>query len=160
MRELARGKRGRDNGGAAGDGPIGCHVQSLSPDHDATHLAAIKMRHRVDVTRIVETALQRHRRLFGWPAWYLFSCHRCHINWITGFARIIQQISLPKMAIALADLLDEKHVTLRLRSRKPANAVREIIQLLAANRKIDDAEELRGQVIAREVKNKRVAGSS
>jgi mannitol/fructose-specific phosphotransferase system IIA component (Ntr-type) len=54
------------------------------------------------------------------------------------------------MAIALADLLDEKQVVLRLRSRKPANAVREIIQLLAANGKIDDADEFLEQVLARE----------
>ena len=61
------------------------------------------------------------------------------------------------MAIALADLLDEKHVTLKLRSRKPANAVREIIQLLAANRKIDDAEKFLGQVLSREQANPSVA---
>ena len=54
------------------------------------------------------------------------------------------------MAIALADLLNEKQVILRLRSRKPANAVREIIQLLAANGKIDDADEFLEQVLARE----------
>jgi len=54
------------------------------------------------------------------------------------------------MAIALADLLDEKQVILRLRSRKPANAVREIIQLLAANGKIDDADQFLEQVRARE----------
>ncbi len=61
------------------------------------------------------------------------------------------------MAIALADLLDEKHVTLKLRSRKPANAVREIIQLLAANRKIDDVEKFLGQVLSREQANPSVA---
>ena len=44
------------------------------------------------------------------------------------------------MAIALSDLLDERHVALRLRSRKLPNALREIIQLLAQNRKINDAE--------------------
>jgi mannitol/fructose-specific phosphotransferase system IIA component (Ntr-type) len=54
------------------------------------------------------------------------------------------------MAIALADLLDEKQVILRLRSRKPTNAVREIIQLLAANGKIDDADQFLEQVCARE----------
>jgi mannitol/fructose-specific phosphotransferase system IIA component (Ntr-type) len=54
------------------------------------------------------------------------------------------------MAIALADLLDEKQVILRLRSRKPANAVREIIPVLAANGKIDDADEFLEQVLARE----------
>ena len=54
------------------------------------------------------------------------------------------------MAIALADLLDEKQVILRLRSRKPANAVREIIQVLAPNGKIEDADEFLEQVLARE----------
>ena len=44
------------------------------------------------------------------------------------------------MAILLADLLYEKHVTLQLRSRKAANALREIIQLLARNEKIDNAK--------------------
>ncbi len=61
------------------------------------------------------------------------------------------------MAIALADLLDEKHVTLKLRARKPANAVREIIQLLAANGKIDDGEKFLGQVLSREQANPSVA---
>jgi mannitol/fructose-specific phosphotransferase system IIA component (Ntr-type) len=54
------------------------------------------------------------------------------------------------MAIALADLLDEKQVILRLRSRKPANALREIVRLLAENGKIDQPEKFLKQVIARE----------
>ena len=54
------------------------------------------------------------------------------------------------MAIALADLLDERQVILRLRSRKLPNALREIIQLLAQNRKIDDAERFLERVLARE----------
>src|SRR6266513_1601320 len=54
------------------------------------------------------------------------------------------------MAIALSDLLDERHVALRLRSRKLPNALREIVQLLAQNRKIDDAERFFQQVLARE----------
>ena len=54
------------------------------------------------------------------------------------------------MAIALADLLDEKQVILRLRSRKAANALREIVQLLANNGKIDNAEKFLEQVLARE----------
>jgi len=54
------------------------------------------------------------------------------------------------MAIALADLLDEKQVILRLRSRKPANALREIVQLLAENGKIDQPERFLEQVLARE----------
>jgi mannitol/fructose-specific phosphotransferase system IIA component (Ntr-type) len=54
------------------------------------------------------------------------------------------------MAIALSELLDEKRVILRLRSRKLPNALREIILLLAQNGKIDDAERFFEQVLARE----------
>jgi mannitol/fructose-specific phosphotransferase system IIA component (Ntr-type) len=54
------------------------------------------------------------------------------------------------MSIALSDLLDEKQVILRLRSRKLANALREIVELLARTRKIDDAEKFLQQVLARE----------
>ena len=54
------------------------------------------------------------------------------------------------MAIALSELLDEKQVILRLRSRKLPNALREIIQVLAQNGKIDDAETFLEQVLARE----------
>jgi mannitol/fructose-specific phosphotransferase system IIA component (Ntr-type) len=54
------------------------------------------------------------------------------------------------MAIALADLLDERQVILRLRSRKLPNALREIIQVLAQSRKIDDAEGFFERVLARE----------
>ena len=54
------------------------------------------------------------------------------------------------MAIALSDLLDERQVILRLRSRKLPNALREIIQVLAQNRKIEDAERFFEQVLARE----------
>ena len=54
------------------------------------------------------------------------------------------------MAITLADLLDEKNVTLQLRSRKAANALREIVQLLALNEKIDNAEKFLEEVLVRE----------
>jgi mannitol/fructose-specific phosphotransferase system IIA component (Ntr-type) len=54
------------------------------------------------------------------------------------------------MAIALADLLDERQVILRLRSRKPANAIREIVELLAHNGKIDKPEAFLEQVLVRE----------
>jgi mannitol/fructose-specific phosphotransferase system IIA component (Ntr-type) len=54
------------------------------------------------------------------------------------------------MAIALSDLLDERQVALLLRSRKVANALREIVQLLGQNRKINDAEKFLEQVLARE----------
>jgi mannitol/fructose-specific phosphotransferase system IIA component (Ntr-type) len=54
------------------------------------------------------------------------------------------------MAIALPELLDEKQVILRLRSRKLPNALREIIQLLAQNGKTCDAQKFLDQVLARE----------
>jgi mannitol/fructose-specific phosphotransferase system IIA component (Ntr-type) len=57
------------------------------------------------------------------------------------------------MAIALADLLDEKHVVLQLHARKQANALREIVQLLAANGKIDHPEKFLDAVLAREQAN-------
>ena len=54
------------------------------------------------------------------------------------------------MAIALTDLLDEKQVILGLRSRKLPNALREIIELLAQNRKIQNPEAFFENVLARE----------
>jgi mannitol/fructose-specific phosphotransferase system IIA component (Ntr-type) len=54
------------------------------------------------------------------------------------------------MAIALSELLDEKQVILRLRSRKLPNALREIIQVLAQNGKISDGETFLKEVLARE----------
>lgn len=57
------------------------------------------------------------------------------------------------MPIAPADLLTEQQVILRLRSRKPANAIREIVDVLAADisgRKIDNPEAFLEQVLARE----------
>jgi mannitol/fructose-specific phosphotransferase system IIA component (Ntr-type) len=57
------------------------------------------------------------------------------------------------MPIAPADLLHEQQVILRLRSRKPANAIREIIDVLASDisgRKIDKPEAFLEQVLARE----------
>jgi mannitol/fructose-specific phosphotransferase system IIA component (Ntr-type) len=57
------------------------------------------------------------------------------------------------MPITFADLLDEQRVILRLRSRKPANAIREIVDVLASDisrRKIAKPEAFLEQVIARE----------
>jgi mannitol/fructose-specific phosphotransferase system IIA component (Ntr-type) len=55
------------------------------------------------------------------------------------------------MAIALTDLLDEKQVILGLRSRKLPKALREIIQLLSQNRKMEDPEAFFEKVLAREL---------
>lgn len=57
------------------------------------------------------------------------------------------------MSIALVDLLDERNVALYLRARKQATAVREIVQVLAANGKIDHPQEFLTQVLARERAN-------
>jgi mannitol/fructose-specific phosphotransferase system IIA component (Ntr-type) len=54
------------------------------------------------------------------------------------------------MTITLTDLLDEKQVILRLRSRKVPNALREIIALLAQNGKIKNREVFFEEVLARE----------
>jgi mannitol/fructose-specific phosphotransferase system IIA component (Ntr-type) len=57
------------------------------------------------------------------------------------------------MPIALADLLTEQQVILRLRSRKPANAIREIVDVLASDisgRKIAKPEAFLKVVLARE----------
>ena len=54
------------------------------------------------------------------------------------------------MAITLTDLLHEKQVTLQLRSRKAPNAMREIIELLAQNGKIDNPDAFFEKVLARE----------
>ena len=60
------------------------------------------------------------------------------------------------MAIALADLLDEKQVSLQLRAGNQANALREIVHLLAGPPeagKIDNPEKFLEQLLARENKN-------
>jgi PTS system nitrogen regulatory IIA component len=57
------------------------------------------------------------------------------------------------MPIAPVDLLREQQVIMRLRSRKPANAIREIVDVLASDisgRKIDKPEAFLEQVLARE----------
>jgi mannitol/fructose-specific phosphotransferase system IIA component (Ntr-type) len=54
------------------------------------------------------------------------------------------------MAITLTDLLHEKEVILGLRSRKVPNALREIIDLVAQNGKVDNPEAFFEKVLARE----------
>jgi len=50
----------------------------------------------------------------------------------------------------LSDLLDERHMIFGLRSRKPANAIREIVQTLADTGKIAKPEAFTEEVVARE----------
>jgi mannitol/fructose-specific phosphotransferase system IIA component (Ntr-type) len=54
------------------------------------------------------------------------------------------------MPIPLTDFLDEKQVILKLRSRKPANVIGEIVQILAHTGKIARPEAFLEQVLARE----------
>ena len=57
------------------------------------------------------------------------------------------------MPIALADLLHEQQMILRLSSRKPVNAIREIVDVVASDisgRKIAEPEAFLEQVLARE----------
>jgi mannitol/fructose-specific phosphotransferase system IIA component (Ntr-type) len=54
------------------------------------------------------------------------------------------------MPIALADLLDEQQVILRLRSRKPKNAIREIVHILAHTGKVANHDDFLEKVITRE----------
>ena len=54
------------------------------------------------------------------------------------------------MAITLPELLDERQVILRLRSRKLPHALREIASLLAQNANITDAEAFLQEVLGRE----------
>ena len=61
MWHFASGKRDGNDGGAACDRPICCHIEPLPPNHDPAHFAAIKMRHRVDVAWVVNAPFVRRR---------------------------------------------------------------------------------------------------
>jgi PTS system nitrogen regulatory IIA component len=54
------------------------------------------------------------------------------------------------MPIALSDLLNEPQVALRLNAREQSDALRELVQLLVANGKIDDADKFLEELTARE----------
>jgi mannitol/fructose-specific phosphotransferase system IIA component (Ntr-type) len=57
------------------------------------------------------------------------------------------------MAIALADMIDPAQITLNLRARTQAEALREIVDLLVAAGKIDNAVKFLEELRAREVTN-------
>ncbi len=86
VRHFARGKSDRNNGSAAGDGPVGRHIQPLPPYHAPPQLAAIKMRHRVDIARIVKAPLQGNCPFLFRRYRCILSCHSLLVNWITAFA--------------------------------------------------------------------------
>ena len=54
------------------------------------------------------------------------------------------------MAIALVDILDERHIALRLKSRRQANTLREIIGLLGKTGSVLQPADFLAQVLARE----------
>ena len=57
------------------------------------------------------------------------------------------------MSIALADLIDPKQISLNLRARTQAEAMREIVDLLVATDKIDNPEKFLEQLQTREQTN-------
>jgi mannitol/fructose-specific phosphotransferase system IIA component (Ntr-type) len=57
------------------------------------------------------------------------------------------------MAIALADLIDPRQIALNLRARTQADAMREIVDLIVANEKIDNAERFLNKLQERERTN-------
>ena len=61
------------------------------------------------------------------------------------------------MAIALADILDERHIALQLKSRRQANALREIIGLLGKTGSVQQPADFLAQVLARERVNSTLA---
>jgi mannitol/fructose-specific phosphotransferase system IIA component (Ntr-type) len=54
------------------------------------------------------------------------------------------------MAIVLADVLDESHLTLELRATTPVEALREIVTTMAAKNGVRDVEDFLAEVQARE----------
>ena len=54
------------------------------------------------------------------------------------------------MAIALADILNERQIALQLKSRRKTNALREMVELFALNETVGQPNLFLGQVLARE----------
>jgi hypothetical protein len=58
----------------------------LPPNHDSRQFAPIKMRHRVDIARVVNAPLQGNCP-FLFPRYRcILSCHSLLFYWITAFA--------------------------------------------------------------------------
>src|SRR6476620_7200856 len=86
VRHGARGKSDCNNSRAAGDGPVRRHVQPLPPHHDSPQLAPVKMRHRVDIARVVNTPLQGNCTFLFMSYRCILSRHNLLFYWITVFA--------------------------------------------------------------------------
>ena len=54
------------------------------------------------------------------------------------------------MAITLADILDQRQVALQLRSRRPSNAIREVLSLFEKTGSVVRSADFLAQVLARE----------
>jgi len=148
--DVAVGKSDRDDGGAAGDGPVGRDVEPLPPDHDAGQLAPVKMGHRVDVTRIVKALLPRNRCFVG-GAGIVLSCHECLDNSITRITPSIQSNAQRcPMPALLSDILDPKLVVLDLREQTAAEAILEIVERLRDHGLVEDFYKLADAVMERE----------
>jgi PTS system fructose-specific IIA component len=105
------------------------------------------MRHRIDVTGIVKAALDRNGGFLGCGRDAIFGCHDYSVNRITvAESNII-------MAIALADLIDPRQIALNLRARTQAEAIRELVQVLATADKINQTERFLEELRAREAVN-------
>src|SRR6185437_15183692 len=129
MRHFTIGEGDCDNGRAAGDGPVRGDIESLPPDHDAAELAAIKMRHRVDVARVVKALLPRDGR-FVRRAGIVLSCHACLDNSITRIVPSIQSNAASLMSARLNEILDPNLVVLELKEQTAAEAILEIVERL------------------------------
>jgi len=64
------------------------------------------------------------------------------------------------MAIALADILDERQIALQLKSRRKTNALREMVDLFALNETVRQLPLFFDQVMAREQTNSTLADNS
>jgi len=64
------------------------------------------------------------------------------------------------MAIALADILDERQIALKLKSRRQANALREIIGLFEKTGSLLQSTDFLAHVLAREGVNATLAENS
>ena len=62
------------------------------------------------------------------------------------------------MAVMLADLLDERHVTLELRARTREEALREIVATMSAAGSVVEVEQLLAEVVARETASSTMMG--
>jgi hypothetical protein len=86
VRHPARGKSDCNNGRAAGDSPVSRHIQPLPPYHAPPQFTPIKMRHGVDIARVVKAPLEGNCPFLFLRYRCILSCHSLLFYWITAFA--------------------------------------------------------------------------